>query len=444
MTVARFYDKAVFLDSPAAERLYETVKDLPIVDYHCHLDPAAIAADAPVEDIGVLCLSGDHYKWRGMRMCGVDERYITGDAAPREKFFKYAEILPRLAGNPLYAWTHMELSRIFDIHEPLNAGSAARIYDAANEKLRGMTVRRLMRSFGVAFVATTDDPADDLHCHGVYEGMRVTPTFRPDRLYGLDEAYLQKLSVAAKTPIETLDDLLAVLDARLDHFTAHGCRMADHGFETFPARYATKAEAYNIFAYRKTANGNDKDAFFGFLLTWLAAAYQKRRITMQLHFGVTRNINPQTAEAIGPDSGFDTPADPVATKSLIGFLRQLPDEKRPDILLYPLNDNNLRALAAVTGAFRRVRMGAAWWFNDTADGIRRHIAVMAEYAALGTSTGMLTDSRSFASYPRFDFYRRLLCSYLGDQIERGLYDENAAAALTRDICYGNAAAMVGL
>ena len=442
--MARFYDERAYLDSPAACRLYETVKDLPIVDYHCHLDPAAIAADEPLDDVGTLWLSADHYKWRAMRLCGVDERYITGDASPKEKFFKYAGILPRLAGNPLYGWTHMELSRIFDIHEPLNAESAARIYDAANEKLRGMTVRRLMRSFGVAFVATTDDPADDLCHHGVFDGMRVTPTFRPDKLYALDEAYLQKLSAAAGTPIKTLDDLLCVLDARLDYFVAHGCRMADHGFETFPAHFAAKEEAARVFENRKAANGAEKEAFFGFLLTWLAAAYQKRGITMQLHFAVTRNINPETATSIGPDSGFDTPADPVATKSLIGFLRRLSDEKRPDMLLYALNDNNLRALAAVTGAFRRVRLGAAWWFNDTADGIRRHLAVAAEYAALGTSAGMLTDSRSFASYPRFDFYRRLLCSYVGDLIERGLYDEQAAPRLAYDLCYGNAAAMVGL
>lgn len=441
--MARFFDEALLLDSSFAGAIYAEIRDLPIIDYHCHLDPAAIAADAPITDIGTLWLAGDHYKWRGMRLCGVAEKYITGsETTPREKFMKYAEILPRLAGNPLYYWTHMELARIFDIHEPLSAANAADVYERANETLRGMTVQKLLRSFGVTFVATTDDPADDLCHHGTHGGIRVTPTFRPDKLYGLDEAYLRKLAAAANAPVETLDELLAVLSARLDHFAAHGCRMSDHGFELFPAAYATRDEAAAIYAARKTANGAQKEAFFGFLLTWLAREYARRGITMQLHFGVTRNVNPETATAIGADSGFDVPADPVPTHALIRFLRQMPDADRPDIVLYTLNDNNLRALAAVTGAFRRVRMGAAWWFNDTKEGIRRNLSTIAEYAALGTNLGMLTDSRSFASYPRFDFFRRILASYLGELVARGECDAASAVDVARDICYNNAERMV--
>lgn len=439
-----FFSENILLGSKAAERLYRRVKDLPVIDYHCHLDARMIADDAAFSDIGQLWLAGDHYKWRAMRGCGVDEQFITGGASWHDKFLKYAEILPQLAGNPLYYWTHMELRRIFGIALPLNAQTAEEIYRAANEKIQSLSVRRLLKDFGVKFIATTDDPAEELSFHGAYGDLFVTPTFRPDKLYSLDGEYLQKLGKAAKKEIKELDDLLCALQARLDFFVSKGCRMSDHGFERFPKHYASEIEAAQLFKNRNRLNAEEKDAFFGFLLVWLAKEYAKRNITMQIHFAVVRNNNFEMYKQCGVDSGFDLIGEEQSVKDLIRFLDQVKDEERPQTILYTLNDSNLPAIAAVTGAFRSVRMGAAWWFNDTAEGIRRNLSVLAEYSVLGTHPGMLTDSRSFSSYCRLDFFRRLLCDYAGALVEKGEYDEGAAEKLVENISYYNAKELVKL
>lgn len=437
-----FYHDGVLLHGDTAKKLYQAVKELPIVDYHCHLDQKKIKSDAGFTDIGELWLAGDHYKWRAMRLCGVDEKYITGTASYREKFLKYAEILPQLIGNPLYAWTHMELKRIFGINEPLNSGSAERIYAQANEKLKTLTVRKLLELFRVEFIATTDDPADDLADHGVYGGTKVTPTFRPDRLYSLDGEYLKKLGKSAGIQIGTLNDLLTAIKKQLDFFVSRGCRMSDHGFERFPKRYAERAEAEQIFLKGKNATEEERDAYFGFLLVWLAKEYAKRKITMQLHFAVIRNNNREMYARCGADSGFDLIGEEQSVKDLVHFFDQIKDEERPQTVLYTLNDGNLPAIAAVTGAFRKVRMGAAWWFNDTSEGIIRNLSVTAEYSVLGTNLGMLTDSRSFSSYCRFDFFRRLVCDYIGQKTEEGEYDIRTAQTLAENLCYYNAKRMV--
>ena len=273
-----FFGDNLLLGSKTAERLYRKVKDFPILDYHCHLDARMIAEDAVFADIGQLWLGGDHYKWRAMRQCGVDEYFITGGASWHDKFLKYAQILPQLVGNPLYYWTHMELRRIFEIALPLNADTAEEIYRAANEKLKAISVQKILKDFDVKFIATTDDPADDLSVHGKYGDTLVTPTFRPDKLYALDGEYLARLARAADMEINSLDDLLTALDQRLDFFVSKGCRIADHGFETFPKRYADAEEAKRIFMSRKTATAEEKDAFFGFLLVWLDKAYARREL----------------------------------------------------------------------------------------------------------------------------------------------------------------------
>lgn len=439
----QFFDSSdVLLSSETAKTLYESVKDLPIVDYHCHLDPKMIAENATFSDIGAFWLSGDHYKWRAMRLCGVDEKYITGDADYHEKFLKYAEIVPELCGNPLYYWTHMELSQIFGITKPLCKDTAEEIYAEATEKLHGMSVATLLERFGVEYIATTDDPADDLRYHGTYGGTAVAPTFRPDKVYALDDAYLSKLGEAAGVDTGSLDGLLAALTARLDYFSEKGCRISDHGFEYFPRTMATKEEAERIYEKRGSLTDGEQEAFFGFLLDFLMREYKKRDMTVQLHFGVTRNVNPKAFREIGVDSGFDVMSNPPDPKALIAFLARIPDAERPSIVLYTLNDSGLSSLACVTGAFRNVRMGAAWWFNDTALGIERNLKTIAEYAALGTSTGMLTDSRSFSSYARFDFFRRILCSVVGGYVERGEYDLAAAKTLVRKVSYDNPKALV--
>lgn len=433
-----FFGSDLLLTGESAKAVYGRVKDLPILDYHCHLDQCKIRDDAKFADIGQLWLAGDHYKWRAMRLCGVDEAYITGKASWHDKFIKYAETVPQLAGNPLYYWTHMELGQVFGIREPLNKESAERIYGQANEKLRHISVRSLLRQYKVEFVATTDDPCDDLAAHGKYENTVVAPTFRPDKLLALDGEYLKKLGKTVGYEIKTLADVLRAAEERLQYFVSRGCKMSDHGFLRFPARYPSPEEAEELFA------AGEKEQAFGCLLVGLAKLYKKYGVVMQMHFAVTRNVNPAMYARCGADAGFDVIAESSRIGDVIEFLKQLPDEERPETILYTLNDAELPALAALTGAFRHVKMGAAWWFNDTVQGIRKNLSVIAEYSALGTNYGMLTDSRSFSSYARFDFFRRILSDHLGGLVEKGELDMAAAVALAENVCYNNSKEMLGL
>ena len=437
-----FFDNNLLLYNETGRALYERVKNLPIIDYHCHLDQKAIAANDTFSDIGELWLAGDHYKWRAMRLNGVDEQYVTGAADYHEKFLKYAEILPNLIGNPLYYWTHLELKALFGIDKPLNKDTAEEIYAAANAKLSGMTVQDMLNAFGVTFIATTDDPVDDLTDHKAYGNILVTPTFRPDKLFSLDAAYITRMGEVAGVEIHTLDDLLTALVTRLDFFVEKGCRMADHGLDAFPAAYATKEQAEALFARRVSLTDAEKESLKGYLLVWLSKEYAKRRMTMQLHIAVTRNVNPATFALCGVDSGFDVISELPTVQNVLSFFQQIPDDQRPETILYTLNDANLSSLACLSGAFRHVRMGAAWWFNDTVEGIRRNLKIIAEYASLGNNLGMLTDSRSFSSYVRFDFFRRILCDYVGDLVEKGEYASDSAQELVENICYNNAQAMV--
>ncbi len=438
-----FFDDNLLLYNETGKSLYKRVKGMPIVDYHCHLDQKKIANNDTFSDIGELWLAGDHYKWRAMRLNGVDEYYITGDASFHDKFLKYAEILPNLIGNPLYYWTHLELKQVFGIDTPLNKESAEQIYKTANEKLKNIRVQDLMNFFGVEFIATTDDPVDTLENHRKYGKINVTPTFRPDKLFDFNEDYIEKLGQATGIEIITLDNLLNALSQRLDFFVEKGCRMADHGMDFFPTHYASEAEAQKLFLNRDLLDkGENRERLKGFLLVWLSKEYAKRNMTVQLHIAVTRNVNPATAELCGADSGFDIMSETPYVQNVVKFFAQINDNERPKTILYTLNDANLSALACLSGAFRNVKMGAAWWFNDTVEGIRRNLKTISEYASLGNNLGMLTDSRSFSSYVRFDFFRRILCDYVGDLVEKGEYDSESAQALVENICYYNAKSMV--
>ncbi len=433
-----FFSKDVLLSSEYAGQIYAQIKDLPIIDYHCHLDPHKIKADATFRDLGELWLAEDHYKWRAMRLCGVDEPFITGSASWREKFMAYAGIVPLLAGNPLYDWTHLELRQVFGITEPLNGDTAERIYKCANEQLKHISVSTLLRQYKVEFIATTDDPCDLLDAHGQYKNTVVSPTFRPDKLLSLDGAYLARLSEIVGFPLRTLADILRAAEERLRYFVGHGCKISDHGFRHFPACYPSADEAEALFAAGKY------EEVFGYLLTELARLYKKYNVIMQLHFDVLRNVNREMYEHSGADAGFDVIADGSRIEDVVAFLQQFSDDERPEIVLYPLNDCRLPALACLTGAFRHVRMGAAWWFNDTASGIRQNLSVIAEYSVLGTFFGMLTDSRSFSSYVRFDFFRRILSDYLGGLVGKGECDPAAARLLAERICYYNIKEALGL
>ena len=432
-----FFADDVLIEGESAALLYKEVKDLPIIDYHCHLDQSLIASDARFEDIGQLWLGGDHYKWRAMRMCGVDEYYITGGASWKEKFEKYASIVPRLAGNPLYYWTHLELRQVFGIDGPLNQDTADRIFEEANKKLQTLSVRKLLKKFRVEFVATTDDPTEDLAAHGTYDGVIVSPTFRPDKLYRLDPAYLEALGKAAGIEIKTLSDLKKALCARLDFFASKGCRISDHGFADFPASYASESEMERLFADRGNLTPAEEDAAFGYLLLFLMREYKKRDIVVQLHFSVQRNINTPMFEKLGADAGFDVIGKEPDLENVMNFLDRLPDGDRPAMILYTLNPNAIAPLACISGAFRNVYIGAAWWFNDTLSGIARNLDWISEYACLGTNLGMLTDSRSFSSYSRFDFFRRILCTFVGRKVDKGEYPLDDAKELVKNISYYN-------
>ncbi len=432
-----FFGTEVLLDGENAKILYQEVRDLPIIDYHCHLDQDKIAADAKFENIGQLWLAGDHYKWRAMRMCGVDEYYITGKATWEEKFIKYAEILPNLIGGPLYYWTHMELQQVFGIFEPLNENTAAKIYKEANEKLQKLSVRKLLKSFNVEFVATTNDPIEDLKNHATYGNTVVSPTFRPDKLYTLDKVYLKELGNVAGIQINSLKNLKKAISARLDFYISKGCRISDHGFLDFPKTVADEKEAERIFHKGENLTDEEKDAIFGYILLFLMKEYKKRNIVAQLHFSVTRNVNSAMFKKVGVDAGYDVIAKEPDFTSVIRFLDKLTDEERPCIVLYTLNPNAIAPLACISGAFRNVYIGAAWWFNDTLNGIKKNLELVGEYACLGTNLGMLTDSRAFSSYSRFDFFRRILCSFVGEKVDKGEYPLEDAKKLVQNISYYN-------
>ena len=432
-----FFDENVLLGCDTAKELYRDVADLAIVDCHSHLDPRAIAKDAPLGDLGELWLAHDHYKWRAMRLCGVDERYITGDAPYREKFAVFARIMPLLAGNPVYYFCQFELKQIFGVTDALSADNAERVYEKCTEKLAGMRVSDLLAKYRVRLAATTDDPADSLEYHGIHGSTAVVPTFRPDRYYCPDDAALARLGEAVGREIRTLGDMLDALTERLDFFVSKGCFMSDHGFEFCPAAYPSEHRANELFSRRAALDADEKSELFGFILRALMIEYKKLGVTAQLHFAVRRNVNPGMFAACGADSGFDVIGDAPDVSAVERFLARFDDGERPEIILYTLNDTALRPLAALCGAFRGVRVGAAWWFNDTKLGIRRTLETVAEYGAMGTFPGMLTDSRSFAGYSRFDFFRRILCGYVGELVERGEYAAEHAAELVGRICLGN-------
>ena len=421
----QFLDREFLLDTETARTLFHTfAEQQPIFDYHNHLSPRDIALHRTFRDLTELWLEGDHYKWRAMRACGVDEACITGNASPREKFQAWAKVLPKLAGSPLYHWTHLELQRCFGIGEPLNEGSAARIWEQTTDLLHsgGFDAVSLLENMRVHTLCTTDDPADSLEWH---EKIRrdenipftVRPCFRPDRyILEPDGEAAHKLMEKYGAP-----DLNTALEKALDHFCENGCLIADHGFAGFP--YLT-------------------DPAFAGRFRFLGKAYAARGIVMQLHLGPIRNTSPRLMKLIGADAGADSigrSADPEAIAALLAGLER--DGALPRTILYNLNpaDNMLFATMAVNFA-PAVRYGAAWWFNDNIRGMERQLEELMETGALALSPGMLTDSRSFTAFVRHEYFRRILCAKLGRIVEEGLYpaDEETLGAMVKDICFGNA------
>ncbi|UYQ94883.1 glucuronate isomerase [Chitinophaga horti] len=462
MTKKKFLDEHFLLNTTTAQRLYhEFAKEMPIIDYHCHLPPAQIAADASFENLTQAWLYGDHYKWRAMRTNGIHESYCTGDKNDYEKFEKWAATVPYTLRNPLYHWTHLELQRYFDINEVLNPTSARRIYNTASEMLQqpSHSVRSLLSRMNVALVCTTDDPADNLehHISMKQEGYDtpILPAFRPDASMNADDPvaynkYLGRLEQAANISIASYDDLLQALKSRHDFFAAQGCSVSDHGIEEIHAEEFTAVEINEIFRTVRAGKQLEPLALRKFksaLLLQLAEWDWEKGWVQQYHLGALRNNNSRMMRILGPDTGWDSIGDFSQARALAKFLDRLDSQdKLAKTILYNLNPADNELLATMIGNFNdgsvagKVQFGSAWWFLDQKDGMRKQLDALSNMSLLSRFVGMLTDSRSFLSFPRHEYFRRLLCDLLGSEIENGELpdDVNWVGKVVQDICFHNA------
>ena len=448
-------DRDFLLSSETAKHLYhDYAAAQPIIDYHCHLDPKEIWEDRCFDNITQVWLGGDHYKWRLMRSAGVEERYITGDASDREKFQKWAETLGLAIGNPLYHWSHLELRNYFGYQGVLNGDTAEEVWQLCNEKLKTLSARKLILSSRVRALCTTDDPADSLEWHKKLAAdesfpVKVLPSFRPDKALGIEKPdYLDYLSRLGD--IGSFAALKEKLIERLDYFVSLGCRVSDHGMESVPYASATMDEVEAIF--RKRLAGEiptawEQKQFKTALLLKLGREYHRLGVVMQLHFGVIRDNSHRVFRALGPDAGIDSIGDQPSIKELAAFLGALDDtDELPRTILYSLNPNDNAALVTVMGAFQtgetvgKVQHGSAWWFNDHRSGMVDQLTTLAADGYLAGFVGMLTDSRSFLSYARHEYFRRILCELIGGWVENGEYpnDEKALRQIVEGICFGNA------
>jgi glucuronate isomerase len=458
-------DPHFLLATDAARELYAAAADEPIYDYHTHLPPEEIAEDKQWANLTEVWLGGDHYKWRAMRANGVPESHITGDAPPYEKLLAYAQTMPRLLRNPLWHWTHLELSRVFGIDDVLDEASAPRIWAAANERLAETSARSLLRQFRVAMVGTTDDPGDDLTHHATIAGQgigtRVYPAFRPDKSLAADKPdvlrpWVARLEQAAGIECKTFDGLLAAIDARHAFFHDTGSRLSDHGLNHAFGRGGTRSEAAAAYAAARggdAVSGAALDAYRGFLMVHFGELDAKRGWVKQLHLGPLRNPNSRALRELGPDTGFDSIGDFPQIDGLAGYLDELESRGRlPKTILYNINPRDNYPFAALSGSFQgagirgKIQFGSGWWFLDQLDGMRWQIDTLSQLGLLANFVGMLTDSRSFLSYPRHEYFRRLLCSILGTDVEAGLLpaDMPLLKGLVRDIAFRNAAAFFGM
>lgn len=455
-----FMNENFLLSNETAQNLYHCyAKKLPIADYHCHIDPQEIAKDKEFQNITEIWLKADHYKWRLMRSNGVDERYITGTASDWEKFQKWSESLERSVGNPLYHWSHLELKRYFGYDKELNSDTAKEVWEICNQKIREskMSAQTLIKQSNVTVIGTTDDPIDDLRWHKEIAedskfDVRVLPMWRPDRIIGIEKPdypeYLAQLGQASGMVIDTFASLKRALIIRLDYFEAHGCTGSDHGLLFIPCEIADEKVIKTIFSKRlnyQEMSYREEMQFKTACLLFLGKEYARRNWVMQLHFGVTRNNNSRLFEQIGADTGFDSIYNRVPIEQLSTFLDTLNKEKQlPKTIIYSLNPTDNAAIEAIIGCFQegpvrgKIQHGSAWWFNDHEEGMREQMISLANLGILGNFVGMLTDSRSFLSYARHEYFRRILCDLIGRWIETGRYpDSERAGKLIADICYNN-------
>ena len=461
------------LSNATARALYHNCAEtLPIIDYHCHLDPKEIYEDRTFENITQVWLAADHYKWRLMRSAGVPEEYITGTATDREKFQKWAETLGLAIGNPLYHWSHLELKNYFGYNGVLSGETAEQVWQCSLAALRTpeMSARNLILRSGVTAICTTDDPADSLEWHRKLADdnsfpVRVLPSFRPDKAMGIEKAgypdYLEKLAAAAGSNgiPAGFAELMDILKERLAYFVSLGCRVSDHGMEEVPYLPATEKELEAIYQKRlrgETVSRAEEQQFKTAVLVNLGREYARYGIVMQLHFGVIRDLSRRTLRALGPDAGIDAIGDEASPKKLAAFLNALDESgELPKTVLYSLNPGDNTTIETVMGAFQasccekkdgyattpsKMQHGSAWWFNDHRHGITEQLTSLANEGYLAGFVGMLTDSRSLLSYARHEYFRRILCDLLGTWVENGEFpaEENALRAIVEGICVKNA------
>lgn len=458
----KFMDKDFLLDTDTAKKLFhDFAENMPVCDYHCHLNPKEIFENKPPESITELWLSGDHYKWRAMRSCGVEEKYCTGDATDREKFQKFAYTLQYCIGNPLYHWAHIELQRYFGIDTPLNAKTADDIFDRANDAVKNGDFRpqSLIMKSNVKVVCTTDDPVDDLKYHKLLKDVtdfdcKVLPSFRPDKalnahLDGFAD-YINTLAKAADVEIKSYKDVITALLKRVDYFDSVGCRVSDQAFDYPPYAVAEEDEIDEIFS--RAMKGEkitlaECDKYRTPILLALGEKYHDLGWAMEIHIGAMRNNNTLMFNRLGADTGFDSVGDCEIAQPLSRFLDALNvKDKLPKTILFNLNDKDNTVLGTMLGNFQssdaesKVQFGPAWWFLDTMDGMTNQMKTLGNLGVLGKFVGMETDSRSLTSYGRHEYFRRIMCALLGRWVEDGwyAYDEDILKEIVQGISYNNA------
>lgn len=462
-----FMDENFLLSTETAQELYhEFAEKMPVLDYHCHINPQEIAEGRKFDTITQVWLGGDHYKWRQMRSNGVDEYYITGDAPDREKFQKWAETLEKAIGNPLYHWSHLELQRFFGYYGVLNGDTAEEVWNLCNAKLHedSMSVRNLIRQSNVTLICTTDDPADDLRWHKMIDEddsfeVQVLPAWRPDKAMNLEKPdyieYLDKLGKAADMEIKSFKDLRAALSKRMAFFDEMGCRASDHALEYVMYAPASDAEIEDIFTERLMGaqiSREDELKFKTAFMMFVAGEYTKLGWAMQLHYGCKRDNNTTMYKKLGPDTGYDCINNYAPSSETADFLNALNEAGNlPKTILYSLNPNDDEALGTILGCFQnsdaigKIQQGSAWWFNDNKTGMMKQMTSLANLGLLGNFNGMLTDSRSFLSYPRHEYFRRILCELIGGWVENGEYpkDMKSLEKIIKGISYNNAVRYFG-
>ncbi len=464
--MTRFLDKDFLLNTETARKLYfGVVADLPIIDYHCHVSPREIYEDKRFENITEIWLGGDHYKWRLMRSHGIDEYYITGDAPAKEKFFKFAEMLPSAIGNPMYHWCHLELKNYFGYEGTLSGKTAEEVWTLCNEKLKNMSARSIITDSNVVFIGTTDDPIDSLEYHRLLAQDKsfktvVAPSFRPDKALNIDKAgwkeYIARLSEVSGVDIKDLPSLKEALRLRILFFAENGCRASDHGLDKMVYAKAQESEINALITRGlsgESITSDEAEPLKTELLVFCAKQYVKLGWVMQLHYNCMRNPNSRMLEKLGADTGFDCIGPDNGSRKLAPLLDRLySEDSLPKTIIYSLDASDNSFIDTLIGAFQgtecrgKIQHGSAWWFNDNKTGMRDQLISLANLSLLGNFVGMLTDSRSFLSYTRHEYFRRILCALIGEWVENGEYpnDESTLAEIVGGICYSNAKNYFGL